>query len=159
MDNIIIFQSHEAVLFKAAETVWRAGGTEDRDIIWVSTVKDLADEYEAENYSSISYTINVNNPIDIRKSETERTMREFVTEIIEHAYSTGIDLDEAEGVATALMRKETDKLPLHELWDSYPKEIRALLASLGYDSIKTTEGGHNTYGVFDRESLIELSLL
>ena len=44
-------------------------------------------------------------------------------------------------------------MKLFQIWDKYPTDLINLLKGLGFDSIKTTEGGKTTYGVFDKKHL------
>lgn len=134
--------------------VYRAGDIVDGRIIWSTVDYDLAAEYGADKDMKVeTYILNVKNSIPIRKAEIERSMKEFVIDIINYAYKEDIDLDPVEKLAEKLMKMKTDKVKLFELWDKYPNDLITLLTGLGFDSIKTKENGKTTYGIFDKTQL------
>ena len=131
-------------------TGYRAGAL-DVGIIWLSALPELAGEYAATKDAEVrKYTFELNNPLVIRKAELERSLREFVLEIINN-YNGDID-DKTITLAKELIKNKQPK-KLFQLWDEHYTKLKQLLINLGYDGIQTTENRNVTYGLFSKKQL------
>lgn len=128
---------------------YRAGSL-NVGIIWLSSKPELADEYGADNnIPTKEYTFELKNPLYVRKSELERSLKDFVLDIINN---TDGDIEKVKDLALRMI-KNKKKRQIFQLWDEHYEDLKKLLTLLGYDGIQTREGGYTTYGIFNKRQL------
>jgi hypothetical protein len=160
MNNInkMIMESYRSSILKESDgiEVYRAGSLEGKGIIWFSTDEELSKEYGASNDVEVDqYNLEGLKSFPIRKSEIERTLTSLVLDIINFADGEGVNFDDEFIVyAKKVLKIKTTELQLFQLWDKYYEELKHILRYIGFNSIKTTEGGVVTYGVFDTENVV-----
>lgn len=145
------------------------------DFNWVSATPGLANDYAemrgdlyAQQPAVMPVYIRAERPFDADLTPSHGRVIEYVREAIRQAEAAGRTVDMAaaqsalDKVLDCAYREESGPYyERHNLWNSASSyfgrdgaaEIKNLLRSLGFDSIKLTEQGQLTYGALDPQQL------
>jgi hypothetical protein len=131
---------------------------------WWTPKKEFADDYAQHRdwersqgkgtVDTYEAYLSAKSLLEVRRSNIERTAREFATEALNAAYEDGLisqPLDKAfvsRAKNTINNLDDTQKLPLWTHWD-LNVELIDFFKEIGYDGIKSKENVNTTYGVFD----------
>lgn len=145
------------------------------DFNWVSTSPDLANEYaemRGELYdlqpAVMPVYIRAERPFDADLTPSHGRVFDYIREAIRQAKAAGrpVDMEAAQTALDKILdcayREESGPhYARHNLWNAASMyfgkdgaaEIKGLLRTLGFDSIKLTEQGQLTYGALDPQQL------
>ncbi|EKY4114267.1 hypothetical protein RCP98_006020 [Pseudomonas aeruginosa] len=145
------------------------------DFNWVSTSPDLANEYaemRGELYdlqpAVMPVYIRAERPFDADLTPSHGRVIDYIREAIRQAKAAGrpVDMEAAQSALDKILdcayREESGPhYARHNLWNAASMyfgkdgaaEIKGLLRTLGFDSIKLTEQGQLTYGALDPQQL------
>ncbi len=145
------------------------------DFNWVSTSPDLANEYaemRGELYdlqpAVMPVYIRAERPFDADLTPSHGRVIDYIREAIRQARAAGrpVDMEAAQAALDKILdcayREESGPhYARHNLWNAASMyfgkdgaaEIKGLLRTLGFDSIKLTEQGQLTYGALDPQQL------
>ncbi|ETV56028.1 TPA: hypothetical protein L5C22_004070 [Pseudomonas aeruginosa] len=145
------------------------------DFNWVSTSPDLANEYaemRGELYdlqpAVMPVYIRAERPFDADLTPSHGRVIDYIREAIRQAKAAGrpVDMEAAQTALDKILdcayREESGPhYARHNLWNAASMyfgkdgaaEIKGLLRTLGFDSIKLTEQGQLTYGALDPQQL------
>lgn len=124
-------------------------------IHWLSD-RELAGEYSGVDGVVSEFSADYSTPVKFRNSAHEKTIREFLSEIIYQAHITEVSDEIRETYKELIDIYDSSKHPIHFYFDTHPALLVKFMKLLGFDAIESAEGGtglhpkiHKTVGIFE----------